>query len=152
MSKTHLAVFSKGWIDLILDKEKPIEARFSKVKCAPFQKVSVGDIVYMKESSGDVLGCFHVSQVDSYSDLTENDIIRIYVDVVEDVFCEPHHIHEGIPDKWMEAKYTTLIYISNPIRFEMPFKIQKSDSRAWVVMGEDVDIKTFFSCQSNKDN
>ena len=145
MPKTHLAVFSKGWIDLILDKLKPIEARFTKVKCAPFQKVSVGDIVYMKESSGDVLGCFIVRQVDTYFDLTEDMINRIYVDVVEEVFCQPFHWHEGIPEKWLTSKYATLIYVDNPVRFEMPFNIKKSDSRAWVVMGQDKDIRTYFN-------
>jgi len=50
--KQHLAIFNPPFLELILERRKTIEGRFSKVRCAPFGAVQEGDVVLMKESGG----------------------------------------------------------------------------------------------------
>ena len=66
----HLAILYPVWIELILDGSKTIESRFSKVRCAPFGKVSTGDTVYLKVSGGPVKGHFTVADVTTFENLT----------------------------------------------------------------------------------
>ena len=65
----HLAIIHQPYIDLILGGTKTIESRFTKVKCPPYEKVKEGDLVYMKEPDGLVLGQFTVAKTEYFNDL-----------------------------------------------------------------------------------
>jgi hypothetical protein len=52
----HLAVFAEPFLSLVLDGRKTVESRFSRVKCAPFELVSDGDIILLKKVAGPVCG------------------------------------------------------------------------------------------------
>ena len=107
----HLAIFTHPWLDLILEGKKTIDSRLSKVRCAPYDKISAGDVVYMKESSGPVKGQFIASKVDTYEDLTPEILRNINTQYHQEIFVDLGF--QGLKDKWSDSKYATLIYISN---------------------------------------
>ena len=128
--KSHLAVFTDPYIDLIFSGEKTIESRFSKVRCAPYGKIESGDLVYMKQSSGPILGCFNVKNVE-YFEVDDIVCYNIFVRYHEEIFPnfedEKHYIH-----RWLECKYATLIHVEKVLKLDSSIKIEKKDRRAWV--------------------
>ena len=145
--KYHLAILTPGWIDLILDGKKTIESRFTKVRCAPFGKVHEGDSVYLKESGGLVKGMFRVAGVETFGDLTQANILQIFVKYREQIFVMKFPEITLFPKsdtgcwttyhppfEWQVSKHATLIHISDPVRFVTPFPFPKRDPRAWVVL------------------
>src|SRR5215210_2794220 len=59
----HLAVFVEPFLDYVLDGSKTVESRFSVNRCAPFGKVSPGDMVLLKRAGGPVVGIARVRTV-----------------------------------------------------------------------------------------
>lgn len=55
---------------MILNGEKVIETRFSKNKIPPFNKVNIGEIVYLKESGKDIITLFEIEKVIFFDNLT----------------------------------------------------------------------------------
>src|ERR1700680_4435376 len=62
----HLAVFVEPFLGYVLDGSKTVESRFSVNRCAPFGKVSRGDVVLLKRAGGAVVGIARVRTVWSY--------------------------------------------------------------------------------------
>ncbi|HET8575447.1 MAG TPA: ASCH domain-containing protein [Candidatus Paceibacterota bacterium] len=129
----HLAIFTQPFLDLVLNRQKTIESRFSRVKCAPFGAVKVGDIVFMKESGGLVLGEFIVRDVISLSDLANNDLKMMEKQYGKQL-CS-----SSDPLFWESrqgCRYATLMHVSKVIRYEKPYPFPKKDRRGWVVLHE----------------
>lgn len=66
----HLAIIHKRYLDAILEGTKTVEARISKVRCAPFGRVEAGDAIYLKQAGGPVRACAIASCVRTHEDLT----------------------------------------------------------------------------------
>ncbi|MBW2967070.1 ASCH domain-containing protein [Candidatus Woesearchaeota archaeon] len=68
----HVAIMKRSWklIDKIVSGEKTIESRWYKQRRAPWGVVSVGDVVYFKESGGAVRARAVVSEVMQIPGLT----------------------------------------------------------------------------------
>lgn len=62
----HLAVFVEPFLGYVLDGSKTVESRFSVNRCAPFGKVSKGDVILLKKAGGPVVGIARVQTVWSY--------------------------------------------------------------------------------------
>src|SRR5271169_6453922 len=62
----HLAVFIEPFLGYVLDGTKTVESRFSINRCAPFGKVSQGDVLLLKRAGGPVVGITRVLAVWSY--------------------------------------------------------------------------------------
>ena len=67
---THLAVLHREYLDKIITGDKTIEMRLTRTRRAPFGKVSPGDTIYFKQSSGPIRAVARVNRVKSLSDLT----------------------------------------------------------------------------------
>lgn len=139
--KYHLAILTPGWSELILDGSKTIESRFTKVRCAPFGKVHVGDRVYLKESGGLVKGMFTVAKVETFENLSLRQIHDIYKENKEAIFASSFPVEvSGFPisydppEKWLAAKHATLIHVSDPIAFENPYAYHQQGRSAWLVL------------------
>lgn len=127
----HLAIFPKDYIERIFSGRKTIESRFSRVKCAPYNKVSHGDIIFLKEKSGPVIGEARVTRVISFSNLTP--------EKVEEVRREYNDRLIADEDFWQmkqDAKYATLMFLGEVKRLS-PKAYAKRDRRGWVVIEED---------------
>lgn len=128
--KKHLAIFSGHLADLILNGQKTIESRFSKAKIAPFGQVSVGDIVYIKPSGGEIIGQFRVNKVINYDGLDYQDILNI-----QNIYNNKILADDMYWASKKDAHYGTLIFIGECNQFiTSPLKIRKRDQRGWVVL------------------
>ena len=141
--KQHLAIFNPPFLELILERRKTIEGRFSKVRCAPFGAVQEGDVVLMKESGGLVKGSFVVAKVESFENLTEERLKELEAHY-GDSLCA-----DADPEYWQRrrvSKYATLMHVAKPTRFKQPFPFPKKDRRGWVVLEQSKEQQlSFFS-------
>lgn len=130
LMKKHLAIFSKGIGDLILNGEKTKELRFSRAKIAPFGVVLAGDLVYIKPTGEDIIGQFRVKKVIFFDGLDFGDFKDI-----REKYGEELAVDENFWNRHENAKYGTLIFIGESNKFiTSPVKIPKKDLRGWVVL------------------
>ena len=124
----HVAVFAEPWLGWILDGSKTVESRFSAVRSAPWNAVSEGDVVLMKQTSGPIVGAFSAGFVSSYV-LDAGDL-----DSIEELFGDA--ICPDGPEFWSDrvsSKYATLVGIDSTLSLE-PRWIPKRDRHGWVVV------------------
>ena len=70
-------MFVQPFLGYVLDGSKTVESRFSVKRCAPFEKVSQGDVVLLKGAGGPVVGIARVRTVWSFDlDETSWGVIR----------------------------------------------------------------------------
>ena len=123
----HIAIMnSKDYIDKILNKEKIIESRFSKNKITPYNKINVGDTIYLKESGKDITAKFKVEKVLYFDNLNSNKIKKLK---------KEYNKYVVAPDSYWDSKinsnYGTLIYIKDPENIGS-IKINKKSRNAFV--------------------
>lgn len=123
----HLAIMDKQTINMIMSGEKIIETRFSKNKISPYQKLSIGEKVYLKESGRETIAVFEIDKFIYFKDLNSDKIKLIkskYNNLVK------------APDIYWELKensnYGTLIYIKKPHKLDKPIKINKKGRQGFV--------------------
>jgi len=130
MANYHLVILKKPYLDAILEGRKQIESRFTKTKPPAFGQVSVGDILFLKLSSGPVCATATVIEVKNFKNLTPGQIIEIKQ--------RYNHYIKGSDEYWnskMGCKFGFLVWLMDikPIK---PVRIRKKDWRAWVVLTE----------------
>ena len=123
----HLAVVLEPYLEFILDGSKSVESRFSRNGCAPFGRVTAGDIVLLKRSSGPVVGLCVVSDVWDYR-LTTNTLSEIK-NRFGPAICAPDRFWEDRRD----AAFATLMRIQDA-RLLPDLAVPKRDRRGWVVL------------------
>jgi ASC-1-like (ASCH) protein len=127
-SSLHLAVFRRPYLENILSGKKSIESRFSKNRCAPYGKVSQGDIVLLKRAGGPTQGVCIVSDVWNYR-LNKKAWDEIRRDFLQEMFItDPGFLHER-----RKAVYATLMRLQHVRRIES-LVYHKRDRRGWVVL------------------
>ena len=128
----HFALFTKGIVQSILDKEKTIESRFSKNKITPYKQVEPGDLVFMRETGYKNPLCAYgiVSEVKyfDFHKLSVNDVKIVYNDKIK--------ASNQFWKSKQTANYATLIYFKevNPlVDVQLP---TKKDRRGWVTLSQ----------------
>lgn len=121
----HVAIMSKKSGELIpkiLSGEKKIESRWSINKIAPWGKVHSNDVIYFKQSGGDVLAKAEVEKVIGIENLDQKAVRWI---------AKKYRLK----GEWgKDKKYCTLIFLKKPQKVK-PFKINKSgfgSAAAWL--------------------
>lgn len=133
--KTHLAIFTKEYLNRILTGQKTVETRFSQKKIPPFGQVQVGDYVYMKLSGEDIKGRFKVKKVIYFENLDPKDWDLIETHYLGVTSSGDKSTDIQFLSKKETAKYGTLIFIGNVEQFiTPPITIPKKDLRSWVVL------------------
>ena len=122
----HLVIMNQPYLDLIISGTKTIESRFTKVRCAPYREVKIGDILIFKESSGDILALSTVKKVEYFGNLTTEETLELM-----ERFRIPLAITDEFIEQKKDSKYASLIHVDKTISIQ-PIKIKKSDRRAWV--------------------
>jgi predicted transcriptional regulator len=131
----HLAIFSKPAIDQIFSGQKTIETRFSQKRISPFQKVSTGDIVYMKQPGQDVSGQFTVKKVITFENLDQTDWELIKQSYGKSLSLGSEQLDQKFFAIHKNAKYGTIIFIDQVEQLiTSPTTYKKRDQRAWVVL------------------
>lgn len=128
--KKHLAIFKKGAGERILNGEKTIETRFSRMKIAPYLQISTGDLVYIKPTGKDIIGQFRVKKVIFFDGLDESEMKEIKLKFGTEIATDAEYWQRK-----MGSKYASLIFIGQTTPFiTSPVKIAKKDLRGWVVL------------------
>ena len=133
----HLAVYNKhsygdDYIALMLDGKKTIDSKFTYRKTAPYKQLSIGDVIYFKESSGPIRGRVTVTEVTNQELQGPDQVMD---------FLAPHYIKLGIKNDahllkvWQmhaEKRYVCQWHMSRPEYISHPVSILKRDRRIWV--------------------
>ena len=127
----HIVILKKKYYDMILNGTKTIESRFSTNKIVPYNKVNIGDILYLKEMGKDVCAKAVVSDVKFF---------ELNPDLVEDIRIK-YGKDIGAEDKrfWvssMNKKYCTLVWVKDVEVIES-FSVKRSFGNAWMIMDEE---------------
>lgn len=125
---THVAILQEPYFSLLLKREKTIESRFTKVRCAPFDQVNIGDEILIKKPGKDISARCTVQSAFFYEGLTPSTIrllIRTYKHELR--------VNDDFLNKKVDSKYATLIWVSAPVFLPSPIPFKKKDRRAWVI-------------------
>lgn len=125
----HLGIFDSEAAKLIFSGKKKIEGRFSKIKIAPFNKVSAGDIVLMKVSGEKIVGQFLVDRVLSFDHPRVEEFFLLKKKYGSEMSMTSSF--------WLEhekVNFVTLMFIKTVSKFIVPPEISKKDLRPWVVL------------------
>lgn len=125
---SHLAIFSQPYLDQIFSGDKTVESRFSLNRIAPFQKVTHGDIVFMKESGGKLCGIMELDKVEFFSRNEGTDM----KDLMQKYKGELKITDEFIAAK-QSANYASFLYPRKIIRIH-PITLHKPDRGSWIVL------------------
>ena len=126
----HLVILKKPYLDAILAGRKKNESRFTKSRQYACGRVSAGDKLFLKESSGPVCATAMVKAVRKFDNLTPEQIIGIKERY-------NHHIL-GSEEYWQsknDSRFGFLVWLDD-VKSTEPVRINKKDWRAWVVLTE----------------
>jgi hypothetical protein len=125
----HLAVMTGPYLKLIVEGVKTVESRFHKVRSAPLNTVTAGDLVVFKPAGQPVS---HVASVEraTYLDLSHTSLDR-----VRSAWQE--RIADSSDSFWTaraDARWLSLVEIAWVV--DMPaLTLRKRDRRGWVTYG-----------------
>lgn len=128
-----------GLISKILSGEKTIESRWYVNKIAPWDKVTVGDTVYFKNSGDPVTAKAIVSEVIQFDQLDKeqfDEIVHRYGDEI----CL---VDREYSEYYQKKNYVILISLSDAVSIEA-FNIDKTGfgiSSAWMCLGDIGNVK-----------
>lgn len=123
----HIAILVEPYLQFILDGTKTVESRFSRNGCAPFERVSAGDVLLLKRQSGPIVGACSVSDVWNY---------RLTPSTLEDIrlrFGSAIRPQQGFWEDQADAGFATLMRVRD-VRPLPKADIPKRDRRGWVVL------------------
>jgi ASC-1-like (ASCH) protein len=130
MRNNHLVILKTEYIEAILEGRKTIESRFTKTRREFFGRVSPGDKLFLKVSSGPVCATAKVIKVKWYENLTLKQIRQLKGKHNKQIL--------GADDYWQNksaCRYGVLVWLGEVKRIK-PVRIEKRDWRAWVVLSE----------------
>jgi predicted transcriptional regulator len=126
----HLAIFSGGLAEAVLNGRKTVDFRFSKAKIAPYLKLQKGDIVLIKNVSEPVIGQVEVDNVLYFDNLSGGQLRKIKSEYLED-----SAIDQASFDNYRAgSKYFSIIFFKHPRRFICPLKTDKKGRSGWRVL------------------
>lgn len=147
----HIAILRKSNIKKgdnllkdILDGKKTIESRWYVHKISPWNNISIGQIIYFKESGCPVTAKAIVSDVIQYENLTPElieEIITKYGKLISPSSSLESFLVWG--KKQEKKKYCILVFLKNIEKIE-PFNINKQGfgiSAAWLITPDINKIK-----------
>jgi ASC-1-like (ASCH) protein len=128
MLQYHLVILKKPYLDAILAGTKTVESRFMKAKCCPFGRITEGDKLFFKISSGPVCATAVAAKVRNFDNLTPEKITAIKK--------QYNHLICGGDDYWQSKADSSCGFwvLLKDVREISPRYIDKKDWRAWVVL------------------
>jgi dephospho-CoA kinase len=124
----HLAILVEPYLQFILEGRKTVESRFSMRRCAPYECVQRGDIVFLKRSSGPIVGLCQIA--DAWFYRLDPDSWNMIRKEFTQALCAQD------PDFWQvrrHATFATLMRLQH-VRTLSPLSYTKRDRRGWVIL------------------
>ena len=125
----HLAVFSEPYLSHILEGRKTIEARFSRVRCAPFRRVAIGDVILIKQSGGPIRALTRAFETAYFH------FDRDCLDQVRNTYGTGICADNEFWELQRSATYATIISLVDTIEIQ-PMGVSKRDRRGWVPLAD----------------
>lgn len=126
----HLAILNEPYLSLILGGHKTIESRFSRRRCAPYERVRAGDILILKESSGPIRGVAVVEDAKFFSNLTPSLVREVMTS-----YAQGLQLEEDFRASKEDTCFASLFFLGETVR-TAAIQIAKVDRRAWIVFNE----------------
>lgn len=133
----HLAILNKPYLEKIINGIKTIESRFSKVRQPPFRLVECGDILFLKQTAGDIIATALVKQVNFFGPFAQGGALTIM-----DKYQEGLALGEDFRTLKAESRYATLMHLTE-VKRNKPIKVEKSDRRPWVILNNEYHAVLF---------
>ena len=131
---------SWGLIPKILSGEKTIESRWYQTRRAPWDRVSVGDIIFFKNSGEAVTDRALVTEVLQFELQNKLDVVKIIKRYRKEI-C----LVNSNPATWSKLlNYCILLRLQNPEILTRPFQINKrgfGTGAAWITIDNVNKIK-----------
>ncbi len=124
----HIVILKQTFFNMILSGEKIIESRWSMHKIAPYNKVSIGDEILIKETGKSVTATAKVKEV-KYFELTPEIAEEIRIKYGKEIGIDKFKDWQNI----LQKKYCTLIWLSD-VKTIDPIKVQRSNGSGWIVL------------------
>jgi hypothetical protein len=122
----HLAIFREPYLTFIMEGKKTIETRFAKRPCPPFNRVSKGDVVLMKQAGGKIIGMCEVEKVWFYR--LDPDALAFIKDQFGKLICPV----DGSFWSERESKSVATLMLVKNVTPISGVHIEKRDRRGWV--------------------
>lgn len=128
--KGHLAILNQPYLDRIISGEKTIESRFTKSRIPPFRRINGGDVIFLKQSAGPIVGIAIVSKTEFLSPLSKAEVFEIMQRYQDELTLENDFRRlKG------DSKYVSLIHIAEAVK-TLPLNVTKKDRRSWIILNE----------------
>jgi len=129
MAKKHIAIFSKNLIDKVFKTDKRVDVRLAQKAIAPYQKAERGDKILIKKSGGDVYGEAQIENVLFFGKLDKQKISRL-----KRRYQNQSKTSDQFWKDKINAKYASIIFLSDLKRYLSPVNVDKSDRSGWKVI------------------
>jgi ASC-1-like (ASCH) protein len=124
----HLAILKKQYLDAILAGRKTIESRLYQTKQKWLTRVSAGDRIFLKASSGPVMATAIVDKVKYYENLTAGQIAQMQKQYNQQILGDEQYWRDKT-----NSRCGILVWLKDVRPIPHQF-IKKFDWHAWVVL------------------
>ncbi|TFB09116.1 hypothetical protein E3V08_01270 [Candidatus Atribacteria bacterium MT.SAG.1] len=131
----HIAIMKKSWglIKKVVTGEKTVESRWYKLRCAPWDRIKSGDILYFKDSGEPITVKAKVTKVLQFDNLNPKKTERILARYGK-ADLGTNHIIPEIREYVSGKNYCIFVFFDNVEKIE-PFNINKTGlgaMSAWI--------------------
>jgi hypothetical protein len=123
----HLAVLAEPFLSFVLNGRKTIESRFTRTRCAPFDRIRQGDIILLKQVSGPVCGLVLAKQTWFF------DLHHQPIQTIREQYSGAICADDAFWGLKRGAAYATLIELAEPVSIDA-IPCNKRDRRGWVAL------------------
>ena len=124
----HLAILRQPFFDMVKNKEKTIESRWSMNKIAPYNKVNIGDEILLKLTGQPATATARVKDV-KYYELTPEIVEDIRIKYGKQIGIDKFENWEAT----LQKKYCTLIWLED-VKTINPLEVPRSNGAGWIVL------------------
>ncbi len=124
----HIAILRQPFYGMVLNGTKTIESRWGMNKCAPFGKIKVGDVIYIKQTGKPVTAKAVAKEVKFYT-LTPKLVEEIRIKYGKLIGTDKFEDWETTLNK----KYCTLIWLDKVEKIP-PMQVPRSNGAGWIIL------------------
>ncbi|GIW02317.1 ASCH domain-containing protein [Roseiflexus sp.] len=125
----HLAILREPYLSRILAGVKTIEARFLRVRAAPYGSVTAGDTLFLKRAGGPIVATARAARVATFDHLTPTQITALI-----ERYAAELRLDNDMRSHAQHSRYAVLIWLTDVAPLGDPPTVSKRDRRAWVVL------------------
>lgn len=116
---------------MVLSGQKTIESRWGMNRAAPYQKISVGDEILLKETGKDVTATARAKRVEFF-ELTPEKVEQIRQKWGKEIGTDRFEDWQST----MQKKFCTLVWLED-VKVIKPLKVPRSNGAGWIVLKDE---------------